>query len=668
MVTFNLKTNPTSIMDIQSTVWRPISLLCLFLSTVLISACGGGGGGGGPTANRDTIAPDNYSITTTITEINNTNEDNFSFTITTTAENINTTVNYSISDTSGNSITGISSVSSSTELYSNIDISALSAGMITLTLTLTDDASNTGNEVTITVNKVSQGTNVILSGTITFDFVPHNTVTNGLDYFSTISKEARNVEVQLLDSSDATLATTLTDSSGDYQFSVAANTAVRVRVISTIKSSNLPITPSWDFSVTDNTNGNSLYAMQGSLTNTGFTNSIRDLHAPSGWGGVNYSQPRTAAPFAILDTVYTSVQLILSADPNVNFPPAEIRWSENNKPADGNKEDGDIGTSYYDTGEGNMYILGAADTDTDEYDQHVIAHEWCHYLTDNLSRDESIGGPHSTQDQLDPRVAMSEGLCNAVSGIALNDSTYRDSGGNNQQSGFSLNLENNNLSGKGWYSEATATSILYDVSDSSDDGADNISLGFKPIYDVMTSNNYLTADAFSTLHLFFSELKTQLSVSSPSTISEINNLISFHEFTVNDELATGETNDGGDTRTLPVYQNITVDGASETFCSFDTFGTSNKLGNIKFATFSTSSLTNYSISISRTSGDNSSDPDFLLWRNSTPIAIADSDVIDNEIWSGALPADTYLLEIYDANNVFTDTGKDVCFGVNVQID
>ncbi len=632
---------------------------------ILEDAAGNQSSPTGPTLVKDTLAPDNYSVSTSIPEINEANEANFSFTVTSGSENTGDTLHYSISDEASGLISGTSVIASTSQPLNNINISTLSAGVITLSISLSDDVNNIGNDVSITINKTSAGSNVLLSGNITFDFVPHNNFTNGLDYLSTFPKVARLVEVQLVDSNDNVIDSTLTDTQGDYQFSVAVNTLVRVRVISSTKSPPSPSSPSWEFSVTDNTNSNSLYAMQGALISTGTANSIRDLHAPSGWDGSEYSQPRVAAPFAVLDTIYTALQLIISADADVIFPFSEIRWSENNRPASGAIEDGDIGTSYYSPSEGHIYLLGAADTDTDEYDQHVIVHEWCHYLTDSLSRDESIGGPHSNQDKLDPRVALSEGLCNAISGIALDDPIYRDSDGDDQISGFNFNLENNNFSNKGWYSEATAGSIIYDISDLDNDGADNVSLGFTPIYDALSSTNYLSADAFTTLYLFFDELKNQLSPTSPSTVSDINSLISSHNFIVDNATGINETNDGGDARTLPIYQTITVGGSAEVFCSFDNFGTANKLGNTQFAIFSTPSSSNYSITVTRTSGDLNSDPDFLLWRNRTPIAISESDAVDSEIWNGGLPADTYLLEIYDANNIYTDSGKDVCFSVQI---
>ena len=101
---------------------------------------------------------------------------------------------------------------------------------------------------------------------------------------------------------------------------------------------------------------------------------------------------------------------MLSANPSQVFPALKINWSVNNIPVSGNKAIGQITTSHYSPSEGQLYILGAADNDTDENDDHVIAHEWGHYFEDKFSRSDSLGGSHSGNDRLDLRVAFGEGF------------------------------------------------------------------------------------------------------------------------------------------------------------------------------------------------------------------------------------------------------------------
>src|SRR5690606_26346255 len=164
--------------------------------------------------------------------------------------------------------------------------------------------------------------------------------------------------------------------------------------------------------------------------NTGSADSVRDLHAPSGWGGSSYTGPRAAAPFAILDVIYDAVQLVLAAAPEVEFPPLAIHWSPANVPSFGSDgapdiDSGQIGSSFFVPSLG-IYLLGAENQDTDEYDRHVIAHEWGHYFEHSFSRSDSIGGPHTRGDHLDMRVAFGEGFGNALAAMITGDSIYRD--------------------------------------------------------------------------------------------------------------------------------------------------------------------------------------------------------------------------------------------------
>jgi hypothetical protein len=132
-----------------------------------------------------------------------------------------------------------------------------------------------------------------------------------------------------------------------------------------------------------------------------------------------------------MDTVYTAMQKVLSVAPATAFPPLKVFWSVNNTKFSGDIAQGQIGTTFFlarDSG-AEIYVLGKADLDTDEFDAPVIAHEWGHYYQASFSRDDSTGGAHSTSDLVDRRLAFSEGWGNAWSGIALGRSNYVDSGG-----------------------------------------------------------------------------------------------------------------------------------------------------------------------------------------------------------------------------------------------
>jgi len=102
---------------------------------------------------KDCKAPEGYSVSIDQSAINSANQTALSFTIT-NAE-VGTVYNYSIDDEDENTeaVIGSGTVSASDETISSIDISSLSDGELTLTVTLTDGSGNTGDEVIDTVTK-----------------------------------------------------------------------------------------------------------------------------------------------------------------------------------------------------------------------------------------------------------------------------------------------------------------------------------------------------------------------------------------------------------------------------------------------------------------------------------------------------------------------------------
>ncbi|HIP52051.1 MAG TPA: hypothetical protein EYG94_08195, partial [Campylobacterales bacterium] len=240
---------------------------------------------------------------------------------------------------------------------------------------------------------------VTLSGTVTYDSIPFkNTNTAILDYNNITQKKVRGAVVEVISSTGTVLGRTNTDNNGAYSLSVTGE-LVKVRVSARLYKATASGQSSWDFRVKDNTAGNALYVMDGSLAYLGENSTqIRNLNAPSGWSGSSYSSNRTAGPFAILDVVYDAIAKVTSAQSNAVFPALDIFWSKNNTTTSGANSDGHIGTSHYDNTA--LYILGKENVDTDEYDTGVVAHEWGHYYEAKFSRSDSTGGPHGGTDLL----------------------------------------------------------------------------------------------------------------------------------------------------------------------------------------------------------------------------------------------------------------------------
>ena len=186
-----------------------------------------------------------------------------------------------------------------------------------------------------------------------------------------------------------------------------------------------------------------------------------------------------------------------------------------------------------------IYVLGAENVDTDEYDQHVLAHEFQHFLEDTISRTESPGGPHAPNDRLDLRVAFSEGFANAFSAMVLNDPLYSDSLGAQQSRRFSFNMESNAASPAGWYNEASIQSVTWDLYDAASDGSDTVALGYKPLYEALTGG-LRTGPALTSVYPFVTDLKGRAG----APVTAIDTLVTSQNIHVVDEWGTNETNDG----------------------------------------------------------------------------------------------------------------------------
>ncbi len=504
---------------------------------------------------------------------------------------------------------------------------------------------------------------VTLSGHITYDSIPHESG-GGLDYDAITAAPVRGASVYILDESDSLMAIAQTDENGDYAVEVERNAQVKVRVRAELYQSG---TPAWVIRVTDNTQSYALYVMDGSIADTGDSPSQRDLHAPSGWGGLSYTNTRVAAPFAILDAAYLALQTVLEADPSVVLPPTELRWSKDNVPVPGSREEGDIGTSFYDPSENAMYILGHANDDTDEYDLSVIIHEFSHFIEDNLSRTDSIGGSHTLGGSHDMRLAFSEGLANGFAGFASGLGTYIDSSGPQQSLGYQFSLEQNSIGNAGWFNENSIGKIIYDLADSNDDGVDIASFGYGPIYQTITSSDFINANALTTIYLFSAVFNQQ---QSQAAIDALNMLLTGENIHGRGAYGEGETNDSAANISfaIPVYNSLSQ-GETINVCSNNREGEYNGLDVRRFIRFSITETGAYRFNLNTTLGTGDKDPDANILQQGRTIELLNSSLANTEAKTVSLDPGEYILEVFDHLNVddiVSGDGGGACFDVSFQ--
>jgi hypothetical protein len=504
-----------------------------------------------------------------------------------------------------------------------------------------------------------------VSGTILFQRIGFNAGGgNGLNAAAPVNAAARSIVVEALSQAGReVLDSTITDGSGAYSLTVPVNTMILVSAKAQMLKADAA--PTWNVQVLNNANSDALYTLESSAFDTGATAITgRDLLAATGFSGSTYTGTRAAAPFAILDTIFQSQQLIVAASASTTFPPLDIYWSDQNRTTGMQfcVDTGDIGTSFYvaiaggddcsDEVPAGIYLVGAFDGgsgDTDEFDQHVIAHEFGHYVEDKFSRSDSIGGTHGLGDSLDLRVAFGEGWGNAVSAMTLNDPAYRDSfdGISND---FGFNLESEANPAPGWYSETSAGELIWDLFDGANaaEPSDTIAAGFTPIYAAMTGQQRTTTaltSVFSFLHAY--------NAVSPATGAAVAQLAAAQQITGSDAFGSGESNAGGDASVLPLYRPLLLNQAAQTVCTNAANGDFNKLGFRKFFLLTltadaTVSITAQAVVDSDTPGSEAAlDPDILVFRQGVPVVTGEGVGASETIPTQPLSVGTYVIELFD---------------------
>ncbi|WP_198147271.1 hypothetical protein [Gilvimarinus polysaccharolyticus] len=533
---------------------------------------------------------------------------------------------------SGNSSDGGFSSQSSAGVSSSSSQSSISVS----------SSSSSVSSVPATVN---------ISGTVGFDYVPISKG-RGLNYAATRVKPVRLANVYLIDAAGEVVDSSQTDAAGYYTLQAPVNTQVKVQVAAVSESN---AAQRWEIRVEDNTMGNALYVLEGQLRSSGTVNSVRDLRAASGWTGSDYTEPRAAGPFAILDSAYMAVQKLAEVDANLTLPVSIFRWSVNNTTAEGLLADGDIVTSFY-NGEA-VYILGQADVDTDEYDAHVVVHEWSHFFEYRVGqRSNSIGGDHSGLDKLDMRVAYSEGFANGIAGYVLSDPEYQDSFRLGQEYSAGVDLSRKDVLDAGWYSETSIQTIFYHLADS---GA------FEEIYGVLTDALYTAVPAFTSIFSFADIMATRY----PAAFPVLDTLMSEQSITGRDQFGAGETNSGGTNGVLPLYVDLLPDGSETTVCSTQINGSYNKLGIHQFLKTTVLSGDNYQLVVEN-NGDRiePTDPDVagsrnaLQWRGDS--GVSDSEVLNLNLQGGT----TYAFSVNDyAEHIDAQSAgyQPACFNVSL---
>ena len=338
------------------------------------------------------------------------------------------------------------------------------------------------------------------------------------------------------------------------------------------------------------------------------------------------------------------------------------------------------GLTYFNSGETPQLIVLSANVgeDTDEFDQHVIAHEFGHYIEANFSRADNIGGAHAIGDKLDIRVAFGEGFGYAFSAMVLGDplavDTFVDDACPDSQCSSTFNVETNPPSadpGSGefgcWCSESSVWSILWDLYDTNADPNDTVALGFQPLWNVLT-NSQRTTPAFTSLFSFITAVKA----ASPVNANAIDFLVTAQNTsTITDIWGTTETHvpaPVASVAALPLYTSYgAIGGPAVTLRNVNDAGTHNTLGNHRYIRFEVTSTRSITITAS-SSNPNMPDTDFLVTRAGDYVAVGVDDSSENpETETFTATPGTYLIDAYDCANGCSGTAQGVEGDYNITV-
>ncbi|NOZ54040.1 MAG: hypothetical protein GXP08_13075 [Gammaproteobacteria bacterium] len=253
--------------------------------------------------------------------------------------------------------------------------------MVNITLTLSGCSGSSGNN--------ASGEPVSISGTIRYEDKEYSR--SGFTG-NTALKAVRYAVVDLVDYNDVVVASTLTDSQGDYHVT-GAGINLRVRVLAETGQNVGARITIHDY------DGN-VYAVSRDVTGSGDLIVDVDVITDNDISGAfNMLDVFTAATEYI-----TSFSTALLPAVNTYWAPKRSRYGTYFCPSRGKGGPCPQGKG--------IYILGGGSSggDTDQYDDDVLYHEYGHYIESAINVHDSPGGIHYlTENDQDLRLAWSEG-------------------------------------------------------------------------------------------------------------------------------------------------------------------------------------------------------------------------------------------------------------------
>jgi len=268
----------------------------------------------------------------------------------------------------------------------------------------------------------------------------------------------RQAEVEVLQGGTP-LASATTDDAGTFSApGIASGISIQLRIYARRAGGKV------NAQVRNNPGANAVYAVLVPAIDTGVTSSF---------GTVDITIAGGAAPaFNIFDCAVKSFQYLATLEPALPAtPPPLIVYWESFSP----------NGTYFDSVVNAIFLLGLI-SDPDQYDDDIILHEMGHWIAYNFSHDDTLGGPHSVIDQLDPRTSWSEGWAHYWSAAVRrsvpaeypNPELQVDNFGSGN-SVFDIELPSFSSLAVMATNELAVAAVLWDISDPANEAFDTVS-------------------------------------------------------------------------------------------------------------------------------------------------------------------------------------------------
>lgn len=331
------------------------------------------------------------------------------------------------------------------------------------------------------------GPPIQVSGTINFERLALTAVGLGPGLQT---RPARFIDVEVRAQGQATcFGITSTDASGFYSLTVMPPESTTLEVIAYAKTGQ--------DALRNITAHEADPPVSNSHTDANVFSYVGGTHVATGNGVVSFTVPyngasstdRPSIGFGALDLLVTCWDGVRAAT-GAALPALHVYTRLGNNAALGS-------TSFYRPGAWAIALLGGAagnpdNSDTDYFDDAVVAHEFCHYAEDAISFSQTRGGSHSGAP-IEPNFAWSEGHATGFGCLLLRNPLYLDTFTTNSSSpSFGFNCENVlSPDPPGIGGELTVAEIIWDLGDGgagpADSDSDSIALPPSELYGALTT-------------------------------------------------------------------------------------------------------------------------------------------------------------------------------------